>query len=114
MKFFDAPSFLDNTDRELFYTGLLRGRDAWFPFCLVSDPKQGEGLDTLPVSYSYQPLARLVKDYAGRIPQIEESMIHCMTRDEIRKLMKDYGLRIIALVDGGGDHGNCNCGCGCS
>ncbi len=114
MKFFSAPSFFENTDRELFYACLLKGREAWFPFCLVSDPEQSEGLDTLPVSYSYQPLARLVKDYTRQIPQIEESLIHCMTRDEILKLIKDYGLRIIAFIDGDGDHGDCGCGCGCS
>lgn len=114
MEFFDAPSFFENTGRELFYAGLLKGREAWFPFCLVSDPEQTEGLDTLPVSYSFQPLASLVQDYARQIPQIEESLIHCMTQDEILKLMRDYGLRIIALVDGESDHDDCGCGCGCS
>ena len=114
MDLFDAHSFFENTTRELFYAGLLRGREAWFPFCLVSDPKQGDGLDTLAVSYSYQSLARMVKDYTGRIPQIEETLIHCMTRDEILNLMRDYGLKIIALVDGEGDHGECDCGCGCT
>lgn len=114
MEFFDAATFFESTDRELFYAGLLKGREAWFPFCLVSDPDQSDGLDTLPLSCSYQPLARLIKDYAGRVPQVEESLIHCMTRDEILKLMRDYGLRVIALVDGEGDQGDCSCGCGCS
>ena len=114
MELVDAQSFFEKTSRELFYAGLLKGREAWFPFCLVSDPERGEGLDTLPVSTSYQALAALVKDYSKQVPQIEESLIHCMTRDEILKLMGDYGLKIIALVDGEGGHGECECGCGCS
>lgn len=114
MDLIDPQTFFEKSTRELFYAGLLKGRDAWFPFCLVSDPKQSDGLDTLPVSCSYESIAWMVKDYARRVPQIEETLIHCLTREEILNLVRDYGLKTIALVDGERAHGECDCGCGCS
>lgn len=114
MDLHEAKAFLEKNTQELFYVGILKSRESWFPFCVVSDPELSMSLDTLPVSRTYQPLVEIVEDYAGRIPQIEVSFVHYMTRGEILDLIEEYGLKNIGLIDAGGDHCGCGCGCGCS
>lgn len=114
MELHEAKSFFEQNTQGLFYVGILKSRESWFPFCVVSDPEQTMSLDTLPLSRSYQSLVEIVEDYARKIPQIEVSFVHSMTREEILDLMEGYGLKNIGLIDTGGDHGGCGCRCGCS
>lgn len=113
MEFFEADSFFRTTTRNMFYVGIMKTPEAWFPFCLVSDPQQKNTLDTLPLSLSHQSIVRLVDEYARHIPQVEQTFVQYMTSQEILDLIKSYGLEKIVLIHAGEDQTGCGCGCGC-
>ncbi|NLI82184.1 MAG: hypothetical protein GX443_10960 [Deltaproteobacteria bacterium] len=109
----DVKSFFEDHKEKLFYVGILKSSQSWFPFCVVSDPDETGSLDTLPVSRSYQSIVEVVEEYARRIPHVEVSFVHYMNREEILRLIEDYGLKHVGLIDADGDGLRCGCGCGC-
>ena len=114
VQFFDSESFFQQFREPMFYVGLLKTDQAWFPLCLVSQPEVQRSLDTLFVSASQHLMQETLDQYAAQVPQAQVSFVQFLTRDEIRNLLRDYGLNNIALIVADVESLSCECGCGCS
>lgn len=114
LQFFDSDSFFRQYREPMFYVGLLKTEQAWFPLCLVSRPEEEQVLDTLFVSSSQHLMQETVERYAERVPQAQVSFVQFLTREEIRNLLRDYGLDHIALIVADTGDCRCDCACGCT
>jgi len=113
MEIMDIESFFQTYPKEMYYVGFMKSAHAWFPLCFLSDPGQCEKLDSLFVSSSYPIMIELVKDYAQKVPQIEDTCVQYLLREEVRNILKTYSLKHIGLATPLGDSSGCDCGCGC-
>ena len=111
MEFFDPKSLFEMFPGKLFYVGFLRSDESWFPLCSVSDPREVERLDTLFVSRSYAEMEDLLRGYAEKIPQVQDTFIQFLMREEIESIMHGYSLKVVALA--ASESSDCGCGCGC-
>ena len=114
MELLDVRTFLQEFPQPMFYVGFLKSPETWFPMCLVSDPEGEHKLDTLLLSHSYQVIAQMAEDCAKQVPQVEQTFVRYLTRDEVQELLDRYGLKKVALAVSDGDPEGCGCGCGCS
>ena len=109
----DKDSFFKVCPNEMYYVGFLKSAQAWFPLSFVSDPEQCDKLDSLFLSTSYPTMMELVKEYAGKIPQIEQTSVQYLLREEIQNILQSYSLQKIGLALPVEGASGCGCGCGC-
>jgi hypothetical protein len=109
----DSESFFKACPNEMYYVGFFKSPQAWFPLSFVSDPENGDKLDSLFLSTSYPTMMELVKGYAEKIPQIEQTSVQYLLREEIQNLLQIYELKHIGLAVPAEGASGCGCGCGC-
>ena len=110
----DGAKFLKEHDEGMFYVGFMKSSQAWFPLSLVSDPGGRKQLDSLFVARSCHLMNDMVKSYADKVREVEETFVQYLMPAEIANLMERYDLQQIAFIQDETDaEGSCNCGCGC-
>lgn len=113
MEIMDTESFFQTYAKEMYYVGFLKSKDTWFPLSFVSNPEQCDRLDSLFLGTSYPTMMELVKGYAEKIPQIEETTVQYLLREEIKNILERYALKNVGLAASSGCDSDCGCGCGC-
>jgi hypothetical protein len=120
--FHAAQEFFQANRNAKYYVGFLKSPKVWFPLAMLSAPAEKQRLDTLFVSRSCLAMTEVVKSYASRIEDVEQTFVQFLVVAEIEGLMERYGLEQVAVISGeyegeamGGDGcgGDCACGCGC-
>jgi hypothetical protein len=114
MEIVDRVAFLEKFENRMFYVGFLKSAQAWFPFCLVSEPQMKRTLDTLPLATTYVDIHQTMQSYVRQIPHVEQTFVQYLTQKEILDLLEQYGLKHVALNTSEGDPMGCGCGCGCA
>lgn len=111
----DPKSYFEDKKEKLHYVGFMKSPQQWIPLCYASDPEQKQHLDTLLIADSITTMQDVVKSFAERIPEVEETFVQYLLPEEILNLVDRYALDHIAyLLTEEDPFGSCGCGCGCN
>lgn len=113
MNIMEAVSFFEAYPREIYYVGFLKSKHSWFPLSFVANPEDGGKLDSLFLATNYPAMSELVREYSRRIPDVEDSSVQILLKEEIQNILEGYSLRHIGLTGHDGEVSGCGCGCGC-
>lgn len=108
----DPKEFFDDKAEKLHYVGFLKSPERWIPLCYASEPEKNRHLDTLFIAASLSVMQDVLKSFADRISEVEETFVQYLLPEEILNLVERYALdRLALLVEE--DDPVCGCGCGC-
>ena len=103
--------FFEGRESQMFYVGFLKAAETWIPLCMVSEPENNPSLDTLFISSVCTGMDEVLRQYAERLPKVDDTFVQFLLPEEIYNLLERHGLSFVAEIqlEGGG----CDCGCGC-
>ena len=107
-------TFFEGREKQLFYVGFLKAGESWIPLCMVSQPGNDPKLDTLFISPACGGMDEILRQYAERLPKVDDTFVQYLMPEEITNLMQRHGLDYLAEIELEGGHDGCGCGCsGC-